>query len=63
MSRIVEVYECNCSCHREQGTLHIVACCEGKCKYCKKYITWKLKEHEEKCRLNGIKFVDFVRKS
>lgn len=43
--------ECNCSCHGNEAptSLHIVACCEGQCRHCNKYIKHGLQGHERAC--------------
>ncbi|MBI4120968.1 MAG: hypothetical protein HY457_01810 [Parcubacteria group bacterium] len=30
--------ECDCSCHQGDGTIHVMACCDGQCQYCWKFI-------------------------
>jgi hypothetical protein len=45
MSRVFEAFECDCSCHVEGHTNHMIPCCET-CPHCGKRISYGwLKTH------------------
>lgn len=47
-SAFFKPYECDCSCHRSPGEMHIVACCGGQCDCCRKFFK-HLNNHADVC--------------
>ena len=50
---MIDLNECQCSCHTTPGMMHVVACC-SRCPKCGKNIAYGFKEHKEQCNAGSI---------
>ena len=46
---VIDYDECNCDCHKYDGVMHFVPCCDI-CHVCKKNIKYRYESHVKECK-------------